>query len=187
MRTVQLAPVEPPEKRRSAERARIASVLNALALMEPLPEDSRAVLVARAAVRRYGPGEVVVRKGDQSQEMFVVEAGSLAVEVPRDGGAAAEVAQLGPGECFGEMGLMTGEVRSATVRAKTRCDLVVLDHDAFHDVLAAHPEVVERMGGLLAARQAGLEAAAASAERPAPPEERKQRLISQIRSFFKLV
>jgi CRP-like cAMP-binding protein len=99
----------------------------------------------------------------------------------------AEVAALGAGECFGEMGLLTGEVRSATVRAKTLCDLVVIDHDAFHDVLAAHPEVVERMGGLLAARQAGLDAAAVSAERAPPAEERKQRLISQIRSFFKLV
>jgi len=43
------------------------------------------------------------------------------------------------------------------------------------------------MGGLLAARQAGLDAAAVSAERAPPAEERKQRLISQIRSFFKLV
>ncbi|HEX3345324.1 MAG TPA: mechanosensitive ion channel family protein [Polyangiaceae bacterium] len=183
-----LAPLpEPPENRRDVERGRIASVLGSLELMQPLPPDSRAVLVERAAVRRYGPGELVVRKGEASLEMFVVEAGALAVEVPREGGGAAEVAALRPGDCFGEMGLLTGEARSASVRAKTLCDLVVIDHDAFHDVLAGHPEVVERMGGLLAARQAGLDAAAASAERAAPPEERKQRLISQIRSFFKLV
>jgi CRP-like cAMP-binding protein len=186
-RAVVLAPNEPPEKRREGDRGRIASVLAALELMQPLPDDSRAVLVERAKLRRYGPGEVVVRKGDASLAMFVVEGGSLAVEVPRDSGGVAEVAQLGVGECFGEMGLLTGEARSATVRAKTLCDLVVIDHDAFHDVLAAHPEVVERMGGLLAARQAGLDAAAASAERAPPTEERKQRLISQIRSFFKLV
>ena len=153
--------------------------------MQPLPDDSRTVLVERAVLRRYGPGEAVVRKGEASLAMFIVEQGTLAVEVPRDAGGAAEVAQLGAGECFGEMGLMTGEARSATVRAKTLCDLVVIDHDAFHDVLAAHPEVVERMGGLLAARQAGLEAAAASEGRAPPTEER--RLISQIRSFFKLV
>jgi len=119
--------------------------------------------------------------------MFIIEAGTLAVEVPRDSGGVSEVAQLRAGECFGEMGLLTGEARSASVRAKSLCDLVVVDHDAFHDVLAAHPEVVERMGGLLAARQAGLDAAAVSAERAPPAEERKQRLISQIRSFFKLV
>ena len=41
------------------------------------------------------------------------------------------------------MGLLTGESpRSADVRAKTLCDLVVIDHDAFHEVLASHPEVV---------------------------------------------
>ena len=119
--------------------------------------------------------------------MFVVERGALAVEVLRDSGAMVEVAQLGAGECFGEMGLLTGEVRSATVRAKTLCDLVVIDHDAFHEVLAAHPDVVDRMGGMLAARQAGLDAAATTEEQGPPTEERKTRLISQIRSFFKLV
>ena len=186
-RTLALAAPESTDKRAEIERGRIASVLAGLELMQPLPDDSRAVLVERAAVRRYGPGESVVRKGDASREMFIVEHGTLAVEIPRDSGAAAEVAQLAAGECFGEMGLLTGEVRSATVRAKTLCDLVVIDHDAFHEVLAAHPEVVDRMGGLLAARQAGLEAAAVSEDRAPPTEERKRRLISQIRSFFKLV
>jgi CRP-like cAMP-binding protein len=119
--------------------------------------------------------------------MFIVERGALAVEVPRDPEGVSEVAQLVAGEYFGEMGLLTGEVRSATVRAKTVCDLVVIDQDAFHQVLAAHPEVIEHMGGLLASRQAGLEAAAASDERRPPAEERQRHFISQIRSFFKLV
>lgn len=185
--TVLFAPAEAPEKRRDADRERIASVLGALELMSPLPDDSRAVLVSRAARRRYGPGEAIVRKGEASREMFVIEHGTVAIEVPRDGGGVAEVAQLRAGECFGEMGLLTGEARSATVRAKTLCDLVVIDHDAFHEVLAAHPEVVERMGGMLASRQAGLDAAAATEGQTAPAEERKRRLISQIRSFFRLV
>lgn len=183
-RSLVLAP--PVTATRDAERARIRAVIAPLELIGPLPDDARAVLVERASLQRFGPGEPVVRKGETSRAMFIVERGALAVEVPRDSGPPAEVAQLGPGECFGEMGLLTGEVRSATVRAKTLCDLVVVDHDAFHDVLASHPEVVERMGGLLASRQAGLEAAAAS-DRAPPSEERKKRLISQIRSFFRLV
>jgi CRP-like cAMP-binding protein len=86
------------------------------------------------------------------------------------------------------MGLLTGDPRAATVRAKTLCDLVVIDHDAFHDVLAAHPETVERMGGMLAERQAGLDAASAAPGARAPAKaERQQRLISKIRDFFKLV
>jgi CRP-like cAMP-binding protein len=138
-------------------------------------------------VRVYGPGEAIVRKGDPSYELFVIERGSVAVEVPRDNGGAAEVAQLGAGQSFGEMGLLTGEPRAATVRAKTLCRLVVVDHEAFHDVLASHPEAVERLGVLLATRQAELEAAANRTGRAPAVEERSRRLISQIREFFKLV
>jgi small-conductance mechanosensitive channel/CRP-like cAMP-binding protein len=188
VRSVLLAPPAPTvEKRRDEARGRIASVLGALELMQSLPEDARALLIERATLRRHGPGEVVVRKGDPSRAMFIVERGRLAVEVPRDPDGVSEVAQLAAGEYFGEMGLLTGEVRSATVRTKTVCDLVVIEQDAFHEVLAAHPEVVERMGGLLASRQAGLEAVALSDERAPPTEEHKRHLISQIRSFFKLV
>jgi small-conductance mechanosensitive channel/CRP-like cAMP-binding protein len=185
-RSLMMAPAPSTAQRREADRARIGAAMAALELLQPMPDDARNELRDRASLRRYGAGEVVVRKGDPSREMFIVERGSLAVEVPRDAGAPLEVAQLGSGQCFGEMGLLTGEVRSANVRAKTLCDLVVVDHDAFHDVLAKHPEVVDRMGGLLAKRQAGLDAANVE-ERGPPTEERKRRLISQIRGFFRLV
>jgi CRP-like cAMP-binding protein len=172
---------------REDARKKRAEAIGAVALMEPLPADAKDVLAARSVQRRYGPGEVIVRKGARSAELFVIERGTVGVELPRETGAPAEVAVLDAGECFGEMGLLTGEPRSATVRAKTRCQLVVIDHDAFHDVLAAHPEVVDRMGLLLAKRQAGLSAAQNIAGRLQPPEERSKRLISQIREFFKLV
>ena len=186
-RTLMPAPADEQTRRREADRARIAAALAAVDLLQPLPEDSHELLVERATLRRYGPGEPVVRQGEPSTEMFVVERGSVAVEIAREAGSVAEVATLGSGACFGEMGLLTGEPRAATVRAKTLCDLVVIDHDAFHDVLAAHPETVERMSGMLAQRQAGLEAASTPGDRAAPPAERQRRLISQIRDFFKLV
>jgi small-conductance mechanosensitive channel/CRP-like cAMP-binding protein len=169
-------------------RRRREATLNGIDFVRPLPADARAVLAERATLRVYGPGEAIVRKGDPSRELFVIDRGAVAVEVARDGGRVAEVAQLTAGQSFGEMGLLTGEVRSATVRAKTLCHLVVVDHDAFQDVLASHPEVVERLGVLLASRQAELEAAAAPSGRRVPPtEDRSRRLISQIREFFKLV
>ncbi len=182
-----LMPQVDPKTRREDDQRRAAAAIYAAGLMGPLPDDARLVLAQNAKLRTYGPGEVVVRKGDESTALFVIERGSLAVELLREGGSIAEIAQLGPGECFGEMGLLTGEVRSATVRAKTRCDLVVVERDAFHAVLAAHPEVVERLGGLLATRQAGITAAEAAAGSRQAPEERSRRLISQIREFFKLV
>jgi small-conductance mechanosensitive channel/CRP-like cAMP-binding protein len=168
-------------------RRRRESALGAVDFIRPLPPDARALLADRATLRAYGPGEAIVRKGAPSRELFVIERGAVGIEVARDGGGVAEVAQLGVGQSFGEMGLLTGEARSATVRAKTLCHLIVVDHDAFHDVLASHPEVVDRLGVLLAARQAQLEAAAATPGRPQAGEDRSRRLISQIREFFKLV
>jgi CRP-like cAMP-binding protein len=97
------------------------------------------------------------------------------------------VATLGPGKFFGEMALLTGEVRKATVRAKTECELLVIAHNAFHESLASVPGVVEKMSDLLASRAAELEAVAS--ERYAarePNQERSRRLISQIKTFFKL-
>ncbi len=182
-----LLPQIDPQARREVERARRLAAIAAVPLLGPLPADSRALLAARAVSKPYGPGEIVVRQGDTSAELFIVDRGTVAVELPREGGGASEIAQLGAGHCFGEMGLLTGEARSATVRAKTRCDLVVIDHEAFHEVLAAHPEVVDGMGSLLATRQAEISAAAVSGERAPRPEERSRRLISQIREFFKLV
>jgi CRP-like cAMP-binding protein len=186
-RTLLLGDSDGNKKRQAEDLARRAKAIAAASLMERLPEDARQVLAARSALRPYGPGEVIVRKGDRSTELFVIERGSVGVEVPRDGGGAAEVTQLGVGQCFGEMGLLTGEVRSATVRAKVLSHLVVIDHDAFHEVLAGHPEVVELMGTLLARRQAELSAVQVASGRSQAPEERSRRLISQIREFFKLV
>ena len=111
----------------------------------------------------------------------------MVVELPHNGGgAAAELARLGPGQCFGEMGLLTGEPRAATVRAVTLCDVVVIDRESFHQVLAAHPEVVDGLGSLLVVRQGEI-SLARSADPPQVVAERSRRLISQIREFFKLV
>ena len=179
------AATEEPDQR-LAHRARRAAAVSAVGLLRPLPDDARHLLAARATLRLFGPGETIVCKGDPSVELFIIERGIVTVEVPREGGASHEVSQLGPGQCFGEMGLLTGEVRSATVRAKTLCHLVALDQEAFHQVLAAHPEVVEGLGSLLASRQAELARAAVSESSAPPAEERSRRLITQIRQFFGL-
>ena len=226
-RTVQALPPPDTAANRRAETARFAKAIAALDLAQPLPEDARQFLAERAQLRVYGPGEAIVRQGDASDELFIIESGTVGIEVRHEtpalppqiaaalpapalaglgappgpgpsGGSASpavpsvppvraqEVAELGPGQCFGEMGLLTGERRAATVRAKKICRLVILDHESFHGVLATHPEVVERMGLLLASRQAALDAASTRAAAPAP-EERSRRFISQIREFFKLV
>ena len=103
--------------------------------------------------RRTGRARPSFARARPSLELFLIERGTVVVELPHNGGGTAELARLGPGQCFGEMGLLTGEPRAATVRAVTLCDFVVIDRESFHQVLAAHPEVVDRLGNLLVGRQ----------------------------------
>ncbi len=171
---------------RERELERRDKALRVVDFLRVLPPEMHRALAATTAKRLYAPGEVIVRQGDSSSELFVIDRGQVSVELTRDD-KTFPIAKLGAGKFFGEMALMTGEVRKATVRAVTECELLVIDHEAFQGTLASIPGIVERISELLAARQAELEAVA-SERRPdtEPMQERSRRLISQIKTFFKL-
>jgi CRP-like cAMP-binding protein len=116
--------------------------------------------------------------------MFVVESGEVSVSVDE-----AEIARLGPGKFFGEMALMTGEPRNATVRAAGACRLLVIDAPSMRSVLESAPDLAVHISRIIAERQAALEqeSAAASLRRPpATTEERTSQLLGRIRKFFSL-
>jgi small-conductance mechanosensitive channel/CRP-like cAMP-binding protein len=188
-RTVHMHHVSEESEKRAYEREleRRDQVLRCVDFLDVLPPDAHRSLAAAAQVRLYAPGEIILTQGDASNELFIIDRGEVVVQLPREGHSPVEVARLGAKKFFGEMGLMTGEPRKATVRADAECELLILDHAAFHATLAKHPGVVDKMGDLLASRQLELEAAASS-KRPdtMPMQDRSKRLISQIRDWFKL-
>lgn len=188
IRTVHMHQVSEETERRATERAleHRDRVLRCVDFLDVLPPETHRMLAATSEVRLYAPGERIVTEGEIGGELFIVDRGEVEVEVGREG-RKTSVARLGPGKFFGEMGLLTGEPRAATVRAIEECSLIVIGHDAFHDTIAPVPGVIEKMSDLLAARQAELEAIA-SEKRPTiePMQERSKRLISQIKGFFKL-
>jgi small-conductance mechanosensitive channel/CRP-like cAMP-binding protein len=195
-RTVHLHEVSEESRRRERERAleKRDRALKCVDFLDVLAPEDHKTLAAAVYLRRYAADEVIVREGEKSSELFIIDSGEVVVEVSRqrDGqrtGTQLPVARLGAGKFFGEMSLMTGEERKATVRAATECTLLVVDHDAFHDTLAAHPEIIERMSEILAQRQAELEETVQSSrdrKSMLPMSDRSNRLISQIRGFFNL-
>jgi CRP-like cAMP-binding protein len=82
-------------------------------------------------------GTTVVRQGEQRRELFVLTAGSATAI--HDG---REVGTLGPGDFFGEIALLSGGARTATVRADTDVSLVMLAPDPFRSVLTDEPQVL---------------------------------------------
>lgn len=82
-------------------------------------------------------GEVIVREGDPSEDFYIVVAGEVGVTRARPNGTESRVALLGPGQFLGEMSLLAGTERTATVRAETEAVLLALDGDAFRAMFAA--------------------------------------------------
>jgi CRP-like cAMP-binding protein/predicted metal-dependent hydrolase/bacterioferritin-associated ferredoxin len=89
-----------------------------------------------ACARRWVPTEPVIREGDDSRELFIVLNGSAQVTV-RTGGRDLVLAELGPGDVFGEEGLLSGTVRAATVTARTELRCAILPASALDAPLAA--------------------------------------------------
>lgn len=88
-------------------------------------------LFSRVATARHPPGAIIVREGDAAEHFFVLIEGQAEVFTGRDPAAGRRLATLGPGDFFGEIGLLRRVPRTATVRATTPVVVLVVDRDAF--------------------------------------------------------
>jgi CRP-like cAMP-binding protein len=105
------------------------------------------------------------------------------------GGFPRELARLMEGQFFGEMALLTGEPRAATVVAASDVDLFVLDKHGFQDIIAANPEIAVDMSSILAERRETLTQAQGDVTHRFDtqgnnPAELKARILDRIRRYF---
>ena len=152
--TRQEPPADSPERRAAFARA-IAKV----PVLAPLSSEVHEALAGAAEERLYGDGEVIVREGDGGASMFIVQRGQVAITV---GHPPKEVARIEAGGYFGEMSLLTGAPRSATVTARGDCDVLEISADAFRTYVRSHPEVVEPLAAAAEARRRELDKTRAS-------------------------
>lgn len=174
---------------------RTGEVLAALAgvdFLAELPIDQLAVLAQQAEIERWGGGEVLFRQGDAGTHCYVVLAGAVQIEVQGPDGKPVTVGQLGPGEFFGEMSLLTGEPRRATVISDPGTELVRLATSDLAPILSAYPDTTERISHVIAERSDATSARMAvmpAQQRllaPATGPADQQALLERIRGFFGL-
>jgi CRP/FNR family transcriptional regulator, cyclic AMP receptor protein len=125
-----------------------ASSLKSIPLFEEMGDKELAQIAPFAQEVTVGEGKVLVREGDYSYEFMAIQDGE--VEVTRGG---EHVNDLGPGDFFGEMGLLEKTLRNATVTAKTPVRLVTLTGWDLRRVERAAPEAIERVREVLEARR----------------------------------
>ncbi len=128
--------------------AELETLLGKVPLFAPLQASERAVLAGRATVRRYTAGAAVVRQGEKGRSLFIVQSGAVTVQ-RKD----AALARLGAGAMFGELGLLTGERRSADVLAGPETVIVEISRSDFLPVMTRRPGLVVELSELLEQRR----------------------------------
>lgn len=150
-----------------------------------LAESERQALVANSARVRLPPGHALMTEGDFGTSMFVIETGAVSVTASDARGISRPVAKLGGGDIVGEMSLMTGARRNATVIALTAVDVLEIPKPALESVLARRPELLERFKPELARRQAELDRILAEAKaRWHVFGLSGEELVAEMRRFF---
>ena len=131
----------------------IEDVLARVDLFAELSHTERARLASGAHERRYGPGEMIVREGDTTSSMFVVESGRATVTIHGASGDSRKLAIFEQGSAFGEISLLTGEPRTATVRALTEVTTIEIDKDTLCPVLEQNPGLCTMFDRVIAERR----------------------------------
>ena len=164
------------------------ALLKRIALFERLEADEIASIAGTMRQRRFEAGDVVIEQHAEGDSMFFVVEGLLEVLVPVDGQAEPlRVGQMAAGDFFGEMSLLTGAPRSATVRAVVATVAFEITRDDIHELITGRPEVARRISRIIAERQAEGESARDQASVAALEKETSSvadKIFARISGFF---
>jgi CRP-like cAMP-binding protein len=167
--------------------AKRKAALRRIDLFSTMSDELISALAPQVAYMPFSAGETITTEGDASNELYLVVQGQAAVLIGI-AGTQRQVAQLDSGQFFGEMSLMTGEARSATVRALTDLVCYRVDKAAFENLLRNAPYLADQIAGVLASRREVL--SSARDEHDDDKQRRlasvKQDLVTRIRGFFSL-
>ena len=161
---------EPPP----AATAAPAASLPRIPLFSDLPHGAFVRLAERIVLHRVPAGATVLREGEAGTSFFVVASGSVRVEKGTPGGPAAPLATLAEGSFFGEMALLSGEPRAATVVAAGECELLEIRADVLLELAREHPRVIESLGRFYRRRLLANAMATSPIFRPFGREERAE-------------
>ena len=159
-----------------------AEYLAAVDLFNTLTAEERLALASAGGHPLFGAGEAIVRQDAEGDSMFVVLTGQVRVVLEPSG---QEVAVIPTGGFFGEMSMLTGDRRTATVKAIGDVTVLEIAAKNFRDLALAKPSVLDHVSEVVAARRTGLQSARdAAASIPAP--EAKRNFLARVRQFLTL-
>lgn len=123
----------------------IAKLLSRVPLFSDLDEMALSVLARVARVQHFPRQETIFYQDDEGDAAYVVRAGTVAILITTEDGRELVINELGAGECFGELALLTQARRSASAVARTACDLIRLPRESFLHELERQPKLMRHV------------------------------------------
>lgn len=158
-------------------------------LFQCLTDEQIDRIVKQSRLNHFGRGERMVEEGAKGDSMFVLLRGGAQVSVAKNG-SNIPVATLGAGDCFGEMSLLTGEPRSATVRAERDCYVMEVNKSVMSQIIRDSPECLQQLSEILAQRKLTTEGvlkdAHVSGTEIAKQDEYRSAFVARLKDFFSL-
>lgn len=159
--------------------------LRRFALFEGLSDNERTWLAGQAREQLRFSGEPIVQQGEPGSSLFVVKEGVLDITIKGEDGTIREVGQIRAGHVFGEMSLLTGAPRGATVTPAVDTLVAEITKEDIEPLFRDHPELIEDIGAMLAERQSETSARMQRAAVKIKTDE-SGALVDRIRNFFRL-
>jgi cAMP-dependent protein kinase regulator len=116
--------------------------LQASAIFASFERETLVRILASTELRSYGEGDIIVTEGEQGSSLFLIVSGTVKVFTRTEAGVNVPLAELVPGDFFGEVSLLTGKPRTATITAKTEVNAIELDRQAIDEIARDHAEVL---------------------------------------------
>jgi len=178
------------ERKEARDLEERTAAIAAVDLFSPLTDTERRELAGRIKTAPFVRGETIMRQGSRGDWLYLLVRGGAEVKVIADDGrTSSHVAHLRPGDLFGEMGLMTGGPRTASVIATSDSVCYRVDKSDFESILASRPEMAEGIARILAERKTQLDAVREDLNEEAMRLRLLQNqgdLLHRIRRFFTL-
>ena len=183
-----MVPADHAEQHREAEQQQTFTFMRNLSWLSALNDAQLKQLADHTAVATYTTNEHLVKQGDAGDSLFIISRGAVSVYVRAADGRSIYANQLNTGDFFGEMSLLTGEARAASIRANEETDVFIIDKEAFTNVLTQDPTILERFVTALELRQAGLSQSLQqdSALRRQEIENGRDAFIQRIRRYLRV-
>jgi len=172
---------------RKREISRRLDMLRGVDLFSVLSPEEMNEMAERLQYAPFARGDIITKQGNIPHWLYIVAFGEVEVRYEPPHGAPQVISTLRSGQFFGEMALLTGEARSATVIALTDVECYRLDGKSFQGLLLRRPEIAEAMAKIINARKPDLEKVRdAFASQPSIAVVQQADLLTRIRRFFGL-